>query len=104
VTDQKLSATEIARLREELAACHELLAEQRRQMTVLEFATQALTFSLDPEQVVQTATGLAATLASPPGSSARRGVYYELSADTMRIIADSDDPYQALWAMMATRA
>jgi diguanylate cyclase (GGDEF)-like protein len=90
VTD-KNSATEIARLREELAACHELLAEQRRQMMVLEFATQALTFSLDPEQVVQTATGLAATLASPPGGSARRGVYYEISADTMRIIADSDD-------------
>jgi diguanylate cyclase (GGDEF)-like protein len=90
VTD-KNSATEIARLREELAACHELLAEQRRQMMVLEFATQALTFSLDPEQVIQTATGLAATLASPPGSSARRGVYYEISADTMRIIADSDD-------------
>jgi diguanylate cyclase (GGDEF)-like protein len=90
VTDQN-SATAIARLREELAACHELLDEQRRQMTVLEFATQALTFSLDPEQVVQTATGLAATLASPPGSSARRGVYYEISADTMRIIADSDD-------------
>ena len=87
----KNSATEIARLREELAACHELLAEQRRQMMVLEFATQALTFSLDPEQVIQTATGLAATLASPPGSSARRGVYYEISADTMRIIADSDD-------------
>ena len=87
----KNSATEVARLREELAACQELLAEQRRQMTVLEFATQALTFSLDPEQVVQTATGLAATLASPPGSSARRGVYYEISADTMRIIADSDD-------------
>jgi diguanylate cyclase (GGDEF)-like protein len=90
VTDQN-PATEIARLRKELSACHELLAEQRRQMTVLEFATQALTFSLDPEQVVQTATGLAATLASPPGSSARRGVYYEISADTMRIIADSDD-------------
>jgi diguanylate cyclase (GGDEF)-like protein len=84
-------ATEIARLREELAACHELLAEQRRQMTILEFATQALTYSLDPAQVVQTATGLAATLASPPGSSARRGVYYEISADTMRIIADSDE-------------
>src|ERR1700730_12065822 len=60
-------------------------------MTILEFATQALTFSLDPEQVIQTATGLAATLASPPGSSARRGVYHEISADTMRIIADSDD-------------
>jgi diguanylate cyclase (GGDEF)-like protein len=90
MTDQH-SATEIARLRQELAACHELLAEQRRQMTVLEFATQALTYSLDPEQVIQTATGLAATLASPPGSSARRGVYYEISADTMRIIADSDD-------------
>jgi diguanylate cyclase (GGDEF)-like protein len=84
-------ATEIARLREELAACHELLAEQRRQMTILEFATQALTYSLDPAQVIQTATGLAATLASPPGSTARRGVYYEISADTMRIIADSDD-------------
>ncbi|MEA2637702.1 MAG: hypothetical protein QOE18_759 [Chloroflexota bacterium] len=90
MTDQN-SATEIARLREELAACHELLTEQRRQMTILEFATQALTYSLDPAQVVQTATGLAATMASPPGSSPRRGVYYEISADTMRIIADSDD-------------
>jgi diguanylate cyclase (GGDEF)-like protein len=88
---EKNSTIEIVRLREELAACHELLAEQRRQMTILEFATQALTYSLDPAQVVQTATGLAATLASPPGTSARRGVYYEISADTMRIIADSDD-------------
>jgi hypothetical protein len=85
------NSTEMVRLREELAACHELLAEQRRQMTILEFATQALTYSLDPAQVVQTATGLAATLASPPGTSARRGVYYEISADTMRLIADSDD-------------
>jgi diguanylate cyclase (GGDEF)-like protein len=85
------SATEIARLREELATCHELLAEQRRQMTILEFATQALTYSLDPAQVIQTATGLAATLASPPGSTARRGAYYEISNEIMRIIADSDD-------------
>ena len=82
---------EIQRLREELAACHETMAEQQRQMTVLEFATQALTYSLDPAHVVQTATGLAATLASPPGTAARRGVYYEISGDTMRIIADSDD-------------
>jgi diguanylate cyclase (GGDEF)-like protein len=82
---------EIQRLREELAACHETMAEQQRQMTVLEFATQALTYSLDPGHVLQTATGLAATLASPPGTAARRGVYYEISGDTMRIIADSDD-------------
>jgi diguanylate cyclase (GGDEF)-like protein len=88
VTDQNST---IAGLCEELAACRALLTEQRRQMTILEFATQALTYSLDPEQVVQTATELAATLASPPGSSARRGVFYEISADTMRIIADSDD-------------
>jgi diguanylate cyclase (GGDEF)-like protein len=84
-------AIEIRRLREELAACRETMAEQRRQMTVLEFATQALTYSLDPAHVVQTATGLAATLASPPGISPRRGVYYEMSDETMRIIADSDD-------------
>ncbi len=84
-------ALEIQRLREELAACHQAMAEQQRQMTVLEFATQALTYSLDPGHVVQTATGLAATLASPPGTSARRGVYYEIAGDTMRLIADSDD-------------
>ncbi len=78
-------------LREELAACHELIAEQRRQITILELATQALTYSLDPGQVIQTATGLAAALASPPGAAARRGVYYELSGDTMRVVADSDD-------------
>jgi diguanylate cyclase (GGDEF)-like protein len=82
---------EIRRLREELAASHELLEEQRRQITILELATQALTYSLDPGQVLQTATGLAATLASPPGTGARRGVYYEISGDTMRIVADSDD-------------
>jgi diguanylate cyclase (GGDEF)-like protein len=85
------STDEIVRLRGELAACHELLAEQRRQMTILEFATQALTYSLDPAHVIQTATGLAATLASPPGIGPRRGVYYELADETMRIIADSDD-------------
>jgi diguanylate cyclase (GGDEF)-like protein len=84
-------AIEIQRLREELAACRDVMAEQQRQMTVLEFATQALTYSLDPGHVVQTATGLAATLASPPGLAPRRGVYYEMSDDTMRIIADSDD-------------
>ena len=78
-------------LREELAECRLLLDEQQRQMTILEFATQALTYSLDPAQVIQTATSLAASLASPPGGGARRGVYYELSGDTMRIIADSDD-------------
>lgn len=83
--------SEIQRLREELAVCHETMAEQQRQMTVLEFATQALTYSLDPGHVVQTATGLAATLASPPGTAPRRGVYYEISGDTMRIVADSDD-------------
>ncbi len=82
---------EIRMLREELAACREAMAEQQRQMTVLEFATQALAYSLDPGHVVQTATGLAATLASPPGFGPRRGVYYEISGDTMRIIADSDD-------------
>jgi diguanylate cyclase (GGDEF)-like protein len=82
---------EVRMLRDELAACQEAMAEQQRQMTVLEFATQALTYSLDPGHVVQTATGLAATLASPPGTGARRGVYYEISGDTMRIIADSDD-------------
>ncbi|MGA7989579.1 MAG: diguanylate cyclase [Candidatus Dormiibacterota bacterium] len=85
------AAAEVLMLRAELAACRELLAEQQRQMTVLEFATQALTYSLDPEQVIQTATSLAATLASPPGGGARRGVYYEVSDGTMRIIADSDD-------------
>jgi diguanylate cyclase (GGDEF)-like protein len=82
---------EIQQLREELAACREAMSEQQRQMTVLEFATQALTYSLDPAHVVQTATGLAATLASPPGTAARRGVYYQISGDTMRIVADSDD-------------
>ncbi len=82
---------EVRKLREEVAACHELLEEQLRQITILEFATQALTYSLDPSQVLQTATGLAATLASPPGTSARRGVYYQLSGDTMQIVADSDD-------------
>jgi diguanylate cyclase (GGDEF)-like protein len=84
-------AIEIRMLREQLAECREAMAEQQRQMTVLEFATQALTYSLDPGHVVQTATGLAATLASPPGLGPRRGVYYEISGDTMRIIADSDD-------------
>jgi diguanylate cyclase (GGDEF)-like protein len=97
----KNSVTEIARLREELAACHELVLEQGRQLSVLELAAQALAMSLDPEQVIQTATGLAATLASPPGTTAPRGVYYELSADRMRISADSDDREVGTWMPIA---
>ena len=89
--DETDPVLELQRLREELAACRKLVEEQRRQMTILEFATQALAYSLDPAQVLQTATSLAATLASPPGSGARRGVYYEILDDTMRIVADSDD-------------
>jgi diguanylate cyclase (GGDEF)-like protein len=88
---QEHLAGEVAHLTEELEACRKVAAEHLRQIGILEFAMQAMSYSLDPAQVLQTATGLAATLASPPGGGARRAVYCEISGETMTITTDSDD-------------
>lgn len=80
-----------AHLTEELEACRTLAAERLRQIASLEFAMQAMAYSLDPAEVLQTATGLAATLASPPGDRGRRAVYCEITGEAVMITTDSDD-------------
>lgn len=65
--------------------------EEARQSAVVADATRSLTASLDPLEVVQIATRLAAELASSTATSKRRGQYFAVDGDTLTIVADSDE-------------
>ena len=65
--------------------------EEARQSAVVAEATRSLTASLDPVEVIRSATRLAAELASSTAASARRGQYFGVDGGTLTVLADSDD-------------
>ena len=77
-------------LRGRLSAALGAADERARQLSIMASAAQALN-SLDPDEVMATASHLAAILVSPHGASPRRGQYFLLEGDDMVIAADSDE-------------
>lgn len=62
-----------------------------RQTGALEAAAEELTSILDPDQVVVTATRLAAHLVSPPGTPGRRAQYTRVTGTTVTMVAQYDE-------------
>jgi diguanylate cyclase (GGDEF)-like protein len=77
-------------LRRRLSAALGAADERARQLGIMASAAQALN-SLDPDEVMATASHLAAILVSPHGAAPRRGQYFLLEGDDMVIAADSDE-------------
>jgi diguanylate cyclase (GGDEF)-like protein len=77
-------------LRRRLSAALGAADERARQLGIMANAAQALN-SLDPDEVMATASHLAAILVSPHGDAPRRGQYFILEGDDMIIAADSDE-------------
>jgi diguanylate cyclase (GGDEF)-like protein len=77
-------------LRRRLSAALGAADERSRQLSIMASAAQALN-SLDPDEVIATASHLAAILVSPHGAAPRRGQYFVLEGDDMTIAADSDE-------------
>ncbi len=65
--------------------------EQARQAGVLADAARALSASLEPALVIDTATHLTALLTALPGAGPRRGQYFTVDGNVVTIAADSDD-------------
>ena len=78
-------------LRRHLQSTVDDAREEARQSAVVAEATRSLTASLDPAAVIQTATRLATDLTSSFRISARRGQYFTVDGETLRILAE-DDP------------
>ena len=71
---------------------HEEAREEVLRRTVaLERAAEELTAILDPDEVVATATRLAAELVSPPGTPGRRAQYCRIANDTVTLVAQYDE-------------
>jgi diguanylate cyclase (GGDEF)-like protein len=64
--------------------------EEARQSAVVAEATRAITAPLDPDLVIATAARLAAELVSPNVTSARRGQYFVVDGENVRLVAESD--------------
>jgi diguanylate cyclase (GGDEF)-like protein len=77
-------------LRQRLSAALGAADERARQLAIMANAAQALN-SLDPDEVMATASHLAAILVSPHGEAPRRGQYFLLDGDEMVVAADSDE-------------
>jgi diguanylate cyclase (GGDEF)-like protein len=77
-------------LRRHLQATVDNAKEEARQSAVVAQATRSLTASLNPLEVVQNATRLAADLTSSFKISARRGQYFAVDGATLTVVADSD--------------
>jgi diguanylate cyclase (GGDEF)-like protein len=65
--------------------------EVLRRTVALERAAEELTAILDPEQVVKTATRLAAELVSPAGTPGRRAQYCRIDNDRVTLVAQYDE-------------
>ncbi len=78
-------------LRARLQRSVTLATEEARRSTVIADATRGLTTALDPALVITTAARLAAELASPVLNSARRGQYFTVTGDALRVAGDSDE-------------
>jgi diguanylate cyclase (GGDEF)-like protein len=77
-------------LRSRLSSALEAADERARQLAIMASAAQALN-SLDPDEVMATASHLAAILVSPHGNAPRRGQYFQLEGVEMIMAADSDE-------------
>jgi diguanylate cyclase (GGDEF)-like protein len=77
-------------LRRHLQATVDNAKEEARQSAVVAEATRSLTASLNPLEVAQNATRLAADLTSSFKISARRGQYFAVDGGTLTILADTD--------------
>ena len=78
-------------LRARLQRSVALATEEARRSTVIADATRVLTMALDPALVIATAARLSSELASPKLNAARRGQYFAVSGDTLKVVADSDE-------------
>jgi diguanylate cyclase (GGDEF)-like protein len=77
-------------LRRRLSAALGAADERARQLAIMANAAEALN-SLDPDEVIATASHLAAILVSPHGDAPRRGQYFALEGDVMSVASDSDE-------------
>ena len=77
-------------LRRHLQSTVDNAREEARQSAVVAEATRSLTVSLDPAEVIRSATRLAADLTSSFRISSRRAQYFAVDGETLTIVADSD--------------
>jgi diguanylate cyclase (GGDEF)-like protein len=78
-------------LRDDVRDHEEAREEVLRRMVALERAAEELTAILDPDEVVATATRLAARLVSPPGTPGRRAQYCRVDHDRVTLVAQYDE-------------
>jgi len=79
------------RLRDRLQSTVDDAREGARQSAVVAEATRSLTSSLDPADVIHSATKLAAELASSSATASRRAQYFGVGGESLTIVADSDE-------------
>ena len=65
-----------------------------RRTVALTAATQQLTMTFDPHEVITAATELAAQLVSPPGTPGRRAQYTRTNGPTVTVVAQYDETGQ----------
>jgi diguanylate cyclase (GGDEF)-like protein len=85
-----LWALAAGRLRSRLTAAVAGREEALRQAAVLGKVARALSSTLDPDEVLSIAVGLAAEIASPPGLRARRANYCRISDGVVHVVAECD--------------
>lgn len=85
-----ISLLHVRTLRRRAAAATAERDEALRQVELLGDVARELNSTLDSRQVLETAVRLAAEIASPPGSQARRANYCRIAGDTVRVDAEFD--------------